>query len=362
MKRREFLKAASVGVVGSAAVAAPAIAQSAPTVRWRMASSFPKTLDLLYGAGEVLSKAVAELTDGKFQIQVFAAGEIVPGLQALDATQNNVVEICHTAAYYYVGKNPAWALGTHIPFGLNTRQQNAWAYHGEGKDLLAEFFRKAGVVGLPAGNTGCQMGGWFRKELKSVEDLKGLKFRMSGLGGQIIAKLGGVPQQIGPADIYPALERGTIDAAEFSGPHDDERLGLFRVAPFYYYPGWWDGTSMEHFFINNDQWEKLPKAYQAALTTAAGLVNVDTVARYDVLNPPALRRLVEKGTQLRPFPQEMVAAAYKAAMELYSDLSKTNPDFKKLYDSMRKFQLESNPWYQASEYSYDSVMLRNVKG
>ena len=361
MRKRDFLKTAAAGAIGSAAIAAPAIAQSAPTIRWRLVSSFPKNIDVLYGSAEVMAKNLAEATDGKFQIQVFAAGEVVPALQALDAVSNGTVEICHTAAYYYVGKDPTFAIGTHIPFGLNTRQQNAWAYHGEGKVLLDEFFRKHNVVGLPGGNTGCQMGGWFRKEIKSVDDLKGLKFRISGLGGSILAKLGAVPQQVGGGDIYPALERGTIDAAEFNGPYDDEKLGLYRVAPYYYYPGFWDGTSLEHFFINVEQWEKLPKHYQAALTASAALANVDTVARYDALNPPALRRVVASGAKLRPFPAEVIDAAHKAAMELYDELSAKNADFKKLYDSMRRFQTESATWNQVSEYSYDTVALRAIR-
>jgi TRAP-type mannitol/chloroaromatic compound transport system substrate-binding protein len=361
MKRRDFLKSVSAGAAGTVAMAAPAIAQSDPTIRWRLVSSFPKNIDVLYGCAEVMAKNLAEATGGKFQIQVFAAGEVVPALQALDAVSNNTVEICHTAAYYYVGKDPTFAFGTHIPFGLNTRQQNAWTYHGEGKTLLAEFFRKHNVVGLPGGNTGCQMGGWFRKEITSVADLKGLKFRISGLGGSILAKLGAVPQQVGGGDIYPALERGTIDAAEFNGPYDDERLGLYRVAPFYYYPGFWDGTSMEHFFINVEQWEKLPKHYQAALTSACALANIDAVARYDNLNPPALRRVVANGAKLRPFPAEVVDAAHNAAMELYEELSNTNAEFKKLYDSLRRFQVESSTWNQVSEYSYDSIVLRALR-
>jgi TRAP-type mannitol/chloroaromatic compound transport system substrate-binding protein len=224
--------------------------------------------------------------------------------------------------------------------------------------LLADLFRKYNLVALPGGNTGCQMGGWFRKEINSVSDLKGLKFRISGFGGNILAKLGAVPQQVGGGDIYPGLERGTIDAAEFNGPYDDERLGLYKVAPFYYYPGWWDGTSMQHFLINAAQWEKLPKTYQAVLTSAAALANIDCVARYDVLNPPALRSVIAKGAKLRPFSAEIVQAAQTAALGLYEELSAANEDFKKLYESVRKFQNDSSPWYQASEYSYDSIVLR----
>src|SRR5512133_2714986 len=214
MKRRDFLKVSATGAA-AAAVASPAIAQSSPEVKWRLTSSFPKSLDTIYGAAEVFSKLVSEATDGKFQIQVFAAGEIVPGLQAADAVQNGTVEAGHTATYYYVGKDPTWALFCAVPFGLNTRQQNAWFYDGDGMKLMNEFGKKYSVYALVGGNTGAQMGGWFRKEIKTVDDLKGLKFRIGGLAGRTLQKLGVVPQQIAGGDIYPALEKGTIDAAEW---------------------------------------------------------------------------------------------------------------------------------------------------
>ncbi|CAO3363600.1 TRAP transporter substrate-binding protein [Azospirillum palustre] len=357
MKRRQFFKGAAVAA-GASTLAAPAIAQSEPTIRWRCVSSFPKNIDVLYGSAEVMAKNVAEATDGKFQIQVFAAGEVVPALQALDAASNDTVEMCHTASYYYVGKDPAFAFGCCLPFGLNTRQQNAWFYHGEGGKLLEEFYAGYNLKALAGGNTGAQMGGWFRNEIKSVEDLKGLKFRISGLGGQILAKLGVVAQQVGGGDIYPALERGTIDAAEFNGPYDDEKLGLYKIAPNYYYPGWWDGTSLQHFFINTKRWNDLPKHYQAAMTAAAALANIDSVARYDVLNPAALKRVVANGAKLRAFPQDVLQASHKAAMELYDELSDKNLAFKKFYESYRRFQNDSNLWLQASEYAYDSATLR----
>jgi TRAP-type mannitol/chloroaromatic compound transport system substrate-binding protein len=360
MKRRDFLKGATLAG-GATAIAAPAIAQSEPVIRWRCVSSFPKNIDVLYGCAEVMSKALAEATENKFQIQVFAAGEVVGGLQALDATINNTVELCHSASYYYVGKDPTFAFGTHVPFGLNTRQQNAWMYHGQGKELLEAFYREHNVVAIPGGNTTTQMGGWFRKEINSVQDLKGLKFRISGLGGQVLAKIGVVPQQVGGGDIYPALERGTIDAAEFNGPYDDEKLGLYKVAPYYYYPGFWDGTSMQHFFINAGAWEKLPKHYQAALRSAAALSNIDSIARYDVLNPKALRSVVGNGAQLRAFPNEVVDAAYDASKGLYEELSGKSASFKKMYESMLTFQRESAVWNQVSEYAYDTTVMRSLR-
>jgi len=249
LKRREFLTAAGIGLAGSA-VAAPAIAQSAPEVKWRLTASWPKSLDTLYGGCEYFAKRVAEITDNKFQIQVFAAGEIVPGLQVLDAVQNGSVEMGNTALYYYWGKNPAFTYGTALPFGLNARQMNSWIRFGEGQELLNELLATYNCIGFAAANTGAQMGGWFRKEIKSLADLTGLKFRIGGFGGSIIQRVGVVPQQLAAPDIYPALEKGTLDAAEWVGPYDDEKLGFAKVAKFYYYPGWWEGGSTLHNFIN----------------------------------------------------------------------------------------------------------------
>src|SRR5213082_2620079 len=291
MKRRQFLQTAGAGLAATA-IASPAIAQSMPETKWRLTSSFPKSLDTIYGASEVFAKAVAEATDNKFQIQVFAAGEIVPGLQAADAVTNGTVELCHTASYYYVGKDPTFALPCAVPFGLNSRMQNAWMYFGGGLDLTNEFYKKYNIYSLPAGNTGCQMGGWFRKEIKEPGDFNGLKMRIGGFAGRVLQKLGCVPQQLAGGDIYPALEKGTIDAAEWVGPYDDEKLGFYKVAPYYYYPGWWEGTGMGTAYINQKAWDTLPPAYQKAIETTADEVTLWMLGKYDNGNPAALRRLV----------------------------------------------------------------------
>jgi len=357
VKRRQFLQAATIGAA-STAVAAPAIAQSMPELKWRLQSGFPKSLDTIYGAAEVIARFVSESTDGKFQIQPFAAGEIVGTPQIADAVGNGTVELGHTCSYYYFGKDPTFALGTAAPFGLNARQMNAWLYQGGGNDLLNEFYAKHNMYGMPAGNTGVQMGGWFRKEIKTVEDLKGLKMRIAGIAGNVMAKLGVVPQQIPGGDIYPALERGTIDAAEWVGPYDDERLGFSKVAPYYYYPGFWEGGPAIHLFVNQGKWKELPKTYQTILTAAAAYANQDMLAKYDAKNPAALRRLLGAGTQLRPFSQEILEAAYKATNEVYDETSAKNADFKKAIDSIRAFRNEEYLWFQVAEYAYDTFMIR----
>ncbi len=358
MKRREFLKVSAAGAA-AAAVASPAIAQSSPEIKWRLTSSFPKSLDTIYGGGEYLAKQVAEMTDNKFQIQVFAAGEVVPGLQALDATSNGTVEMSHTVAYYYVGKDPTFAIYASVPFGLNARMQNSWWYQGGGDKLGNEFFKKYGVIAFPAGNTGTQMGGWFRKEIKTVADLQGLKMRIGGIAGQVLAKLGVVPQQLAGGDIYPSLEKGTIDAAEWVGPYDDEKLGFNKVAPFYYYPGFWEGGPTVHSFVNLEKYNALPKNYQAILANAAANTNSWMAARYDMQNPGALKRLVASGTQLRPFNNEILDACLKATNELWAEISAKNADFKKSIEAMQAYRSDQYLWWQVAEYTFDSFQIRS---
>lgn len=360
MDRRSFFKKAGVagaGVAGASTLAAPAIAQSMPKINWRLTSSFPKALDTIYGGAEVVAEHVKAATDGNFNIQVYAAGEIVGGLEAKNAAADGTVEMAHTTLYYYLGQDPTYGLATAIPFGLNARQQNAWLYQGGGTDLLNEFLATQGIIGFPAGNTGAQMGGWFRKEINTVADLKGLKMRIAGLGGTVMGKLGAVTQQLSGGDIYPALEKGTIDAAEFVGPYDDEKLGFNKVAPYYYYPGWWEGGPVVHTVVNLDKWNALPKTYQQAIIDASAYANTNMLARYDTQNPLALKRLVKAGAVLRPFSQEIMSAAFDAAQEIYKDLSAKNANFKKIFDSKMAFQNDSYLWFQTCEYTYDTFMM-----
>ena len=361
MKRRQFLKAAGIGAA-AAAVASPAIAQSMPELKWRMTTSWPKSLDTLFGGAEMMAKAVAEATDNKFQIQVFAGGEIVPGLQVVDAVQNGTVECGHTASYYYFGKDPTFGMGTSIAFGPNQRLNQGWFTLGGGKEVLNEFYKKYNCTALLAGNTGCQMGGWFRKEINTVADLKGLKFRIGGFPGRVIQKLGAVPQQIAAGDIYPALEKGTIDAAEWVGPYDDEKLGFYKVAPNYYYPGWWEGGSMLFTFVNLDKWNALPKNYQAILEQAGHFANTWMIAKYDDVNPAALRRLLANGVKLHGFSPPIMEACFKAAKELHNEIAATNASFKKVYDSMTTYTNNGYSWFQVAELSYDSFMVRHSRG
>jgi TRAP-type mannitol/chloroaromatic compound transport system substrate-binding protein len=361
MDRRSFIKKAGVAGAGAAAaattLAAPAIAQENPKITWRITSSFPKALDTIYGGADDIAERVKAATNGNFTIQTFAAGEIVPGLQVADAVAAGTVEMGHTALYYYWGKNTAYALGTAIPFGLNYRQTDAWFYQGNGNKLINDFLATQGLYGMPAGNTGVQMGGWFRKEVNTVDDLKGLKFRIGGMGGKVMEKLGVVPQVIAGGDIYPALEKGTIDAAEFVGPYDDQKLGFNKVAKYYYYPGFWEAGPVLHAIVNKEEWDKLPKNYQAVLQDACAFANTNMMAKYDTKNITAFKELYAAGVQYRPFSQEIMEAAYAAAVGIYKELSDANPTFKKIYDDQLAFKKESYLWQQYAENTYDTFMM-----
>jgi TRAP-type mannitol/chloroaromatic compound transport system substrate-binding protein len=352
-RRRKFLIQAAGGLTG-AAVAAPAIAQAQPSLQWRLASSFPKSLDTVFYPAELITRRVAEITDNRFQIRVFAAGEVVPALQVLDAVQSGTVEMGHTAPYYYVGKDPAFAFGTNVPFGLNARQQNAWWYEGGGRDAMARLYQDYGVVEFNAGNTGAQMGGWYRKEIRTVADLKGLKMRIAGIAGQVLTKLGVVPQQIAGGEIYQALERGTIDAAEWVGPYDDEKLGFHKVARYYYYPAWWEGGPQLSLMVNAKKFAELPKSYQAAVAAAAAESNVHMLARYDVRNTDALRKLVAGGAQLRAFPRAVMEACEKAAFELYGELAQKSKHWARIYPQWKKFRDDQYLWFRVAEFGFDN--------
>jgi TRAP-type mannitol/chloroaromatic compound transport system substrate-binding protein len=356
MERRSFLKKAAVGA-SAGAIAAPALAQSQPTINWRLASSFPKALDTIFGAAEVFSKRVSELTGGKFNIRVFAGGEIVPALQVIDAVQAGTVEVGHTASYYYFGKDPTFAFDCAVPFGLTSRQQTAWLNQGGGMALMRDFFKDYGVMNFLGGNTGTQMGGWFRKEINTVKDINGLKIRIGGYGGRVMAKLGAVPQQIAGGDVYPSLEKGTIDAAEWVGPYDDEKLGFYKVAPYYYSPGWWEPGAQLSFFVGIKQWEKLPKEYQAAIEAASYEAHVVMQAAYDAKNPAALARLLRNGVKLRGFSKEIMDACSKAADEVNDEEAAKNPKFRKIYEPWKRFRQDQNQWDSVAEAPMQNFMI-----
>ncbi|WP_071057953.1 TRAP transporter substrate-binding protein [Pelistega sp. MC2] len=363
MQRRSFLKKASLGIAatGGASLAAPVFAQDAPTLNWRLASSFPTSADAIYNGGANFAKFLSEATGGKFNVRVHHAGEIVPALQVLDAVQNGTVECGHSASYYYYGKDPVICFDSAVPFGMNTRQMMAWMHEGDGMALTREIYDKYNIVNFPCGYTGTQMGGWFRKEINTADDLKGLKFRCSAFAGAVLSRLGVVPQQVAGGDIYPSLEKGTIDAAEWIGPYDDEKLGFHKVAPNYYFPGWWEGALQVSLYINKDSYNALPKTYQHAINQASNMAATQMLATYDHRNPQALRRLISEGAQLKRFSKEILDVCYAESQKLYAELSAKDALFKKVYDNYTAFREEVTPWFGVGEFNFDSYMINQVR-
>lgn len=355
MERRSFVRQAGLAGI-LAAGAAPAVVHAQANVRWRLTSAFPKALDTIYGAADTFAKSISDMSGGKFQISVHPSGELVGGFGQVDAVQNGTVEMTHTAPYYYFGKDPTFALGCAIPFGLNSRQMTAWMVEGNGLKLMREFYANYNIINFVGGNTGAQMGGWWRKEIKSLADIKGLKFRTGGFSGVIFGKLGGVAQSIPGGEIYQALEKGTIDAAEWVGPYDDEKLGFNKVAPFYGYPGFWEGGPQLDFFINTKAYNSLSAEYKAMIEAASMEAATVMQARYDARNPAALKRLVAGGTKLFRFPKDMLDAAFKESMATYADLSAKNPAWKKIYEDYSAFRRDQNLWFRFAEAGFDDFM------
>ena len=334
-------------------LATPAIAQSdAPLIEWRLASSFPRTLDTLFGGADVMARRLAELTSNRFIIKVHAAGELMAPFAVIDAVEKATIEISHTASYYFVGKNTAFGFECTLPFGLNQRQQNAWMMHGDGGRLVADFLRNYNIVSFIGGNTGTQMGGWFKQPLRSPLDLKGLKYRIPGIGGRIMATLGVEPFALGGGEILPAMMSGKVDAAEWVGPYDDEKLKLYEAAKYYYFPGWWESNTMLSFYVNAGAWDKLPQLYQHAFRSAASEANADMMAKYDAVNPAALERLLDRGVKLVPFPPEIMRLGQKASFEFYENEASTNPEFGKLYRNWKPFRDRQFAWHRVAEHTY----------
>src|SRR5580700_2827761 len=361
MQRRKFIRTAGVGAASAAAVsavAAPAIAQSMPEVKWRLTSSFPKSLDTLYGGSELLAKMIGEMSDNKFQIHVFAAGEIVPGLQVADAVQNGTVEMGQTAAYYYFGKHVNFVFETGLPFSMNQREYYAWLYHGGGNELIQEFYKEYNFRSFIFGGTGGQMGGWFRKEVKAVEDMKGLKFRCGGFAGLILQRLGIVPQQIAGGDIYPALEKGTIDACEWVGPYDDEKLGFNKIAKYYYTPGVMELEAVNQLMINKAAWATLSPRYQAILRYACNYAMTEMLASYDAKNATAIARLVAAGAVLSVLPDEVVKALRTALETVLDEEAAQSEQFKKILVNWRQFRADQHRWFSIADTRADLAVFR----
>ena len=369
MKRRHLLGATSIGVIGALALnnlrtkAESSITElsdlnALPAIRWRMATSWPKSLDILFGGAERICSQVTAMTNGKFTITPYAAGEIAKGFGVLDAVAQGDVECGHSASYYYFDKNPALAFGTNIPFGLTAEQQNAWLYYGGGQELINRLYADFGIISFAAGNTGVQMGGWFRRKINRVEDLQGLKMRIPGLGSEVMSRLG-VEVQILPVDqIVAALIDGKIDAVEWNNPYDDEIIGLHEAAPYYYYPGWWEPGATYELQVNLAQWNQLPREYQEVLQVAATNANITMLAEYNAKNGKVLQRLNHSGTNFIPFSQEILDAAYQKTIAILEDYSSRDRTFREVYGKWRKFRSQIYRWNQINELSFTNFTFQ----
>jgi TRAP-type mannitol/chloroaromatic compound transport system substrate-binding protein len=344
------------GLAGILAVGRSPAVHAQTAVRWRLASSFPKSLDTLYGAAEVFAQKVRQLSGGRFDIRVHPAGELVPAVGVVDAVQAGTLDAAHTAPSYFFGKDETFAIGGAIPFGLNSRQMSAWTYGGNGLALMREFYAHYRLVHFPCGNTGAQMGGWMRKPISRLADLKGLKFRIGGFAGRVIERLGAVPQNTPGSEIYQALEKGTLDAAEWIGPYDDQKLGFHKVAHHYYYPGWWEGGLQLDLYIHHKAFEALGAEHKAIVEAASAYAHVVTQAKYDVKNPSALKQLVAAGARLRPFPPDVMTEAFKQSMALYDEIAARNAHWKKVYTDYARFRADQNRWFRFTEATFDRFM------
>ena len=355
MHRRSLIKQAGIAGVLAAGIAPAVHAQAA--VRWRLATSFPKSLDTLHGCSVKFAETIQEMSGGKFEVSVHAAGELIPAFGIVDALADDSIEMGTTAAYYYTGKDPIFAFGCAVPFGMTAGQSLAWKMHGNGRKLLNELYGRFNFHGLNALNTGTQMGGWYRKEIKSPEDFKGLKMRLGGgVFGESMARLGVVAQNMPGGEVYQALEKGTLDAAEFVGPYDDEKLGYAKVTKYYYWNAWWEGGADLEFFINNKAYAKLSPEYKAMVQAAAAAAYTDGTSKYMALNPPALKRIVASGIQFKPFPKPVVDAAFVAAQEVFAEHSAKSPEFKKIFEDFRAFQRDQILWNRVSELPFTTYM------
>jgi TRAP-type mannitol/chloroaromatic compound transport system substrate-binding protein len=370
IERRDFLRRASAGAAGAAALGACGGGTTGsageggiegPNVSWRMQTSFTPNLDLLHGSGERIGERVARLTDGNFTIRVYGAGEIVPGLQVMDAVTQGTLQCGLTSGYYYIGKHPGLAFDTAIPFGLTTRQTLSWLHYGGGLEMINAIYADFGIVSIPASTTGGQMGGWFRDPIGSLAELAGQRMRIPGIGGEIMARLGVTVQTLAAPEIYPALERGAIDAVEWVGPYDDERMELHEIAKNYYYPGWWEPGVTIGLLVNLDEFNALPPAYQEVLRSVCHETFCDRMAAYDAVNPAALERLVrDHGVVVSAYSEDIMEAAWRESTDYLQEVSSQNADFRRLYESYTAFRDSQWAYARGNDLTYQEWVIPRV--
>lgn len=368
MKRRKLFGRFAAGAAGASLFSACSTSEQTftsaendggPNIEWRMATSWPENLDIVFGTAQQMCDRVRQLTQGGFTIIAFPAGGIAPPLEILETVQSSGAECGHTAGYYYTSKNKAFAFATSLPFGLNPHQHSAWLYGAGGLVLVRALYADFGVINFPAGSTGNQMGGWFRNQVNALSDMQGLKMRMPGLGGEVLTRIGAEVQNLPPNEILLGLERGDIDAAEWVGPYEDEKLGLNQYARYYYFPGWHEPGTTYELIVNQEAYDQLPENYQQALEVAAFEAQVTMLSQYDSVNREALQRLISSGTELTVYSEEILQGAQQAANELYAEFASEDTTFQKIYESWDTFRQGIYRWNSVNERSFADLTFSN---
>lgn len=354
MKRRDFIKGVGAGsLVAGTLLGGARIANAAAKYKWKMVTTWPKNFPGLGTGANNLAKLIGEMSGGRIEVKVYGAKELVGALEIFDAVSQGTAEMGHGAAYYWKGKSQAAQFFAAVPFGLTAQEMNSWLYHGGGMELWQEVYAPFGLVPTAAGNTGVQMGGWFNKEIKTADDLKGLKMRIPGLGGEVLKRAGGTPVLLPGGEIFTSLQSGAIDATEWVGPYNDLAFGLYKAAKFYYYPGWHEpGTTLE-CFINKKAYEALPQDLQVIVTNACRVANQDMLAEFTARNNAALDTLVnEHSVQLRQFPREVLLKLRDLSDQVVAEVAKNDPVSKKVYESFKKFRDQATNYHNISERAY----------
>ena len=353
MQRRHFIKGAGAGALAGTLGLATTSAQAKTRYRWKMVTTWPKNFPGLGTGANYLAKLITEMSDGRIKVKVYGAKELVPAFEVFDAVSRGTAHMGHGSAYYWKGKHPAMQFFSTVPFGMTAREMNAWIYHKDGLKLWHELYGRFGLVSFPAGNTGVQMGGWFNKEIKSLESLKGLKMRIPGLGGEVLKRLGGTPVNLPGGELYTALATGTIDATEWVNPDNDLAFGLYKAAKYYYYPGFHEPGTILEAMINKKAFFGLPKDLQVIVKTACQAANLDMLAEFDAKNPAALMRLQkEHHITPRPFPDDVLQQLRKVSNEVVAEIAQHDSFSKKVYASYKAFLDESIAFSDISAKAY----------
>lgn len=356
MKRRDFIKSAAVTGVATGSVAAPAIVSAKSAIRWKMVTTWPKNFPVLGTGANKLAKLITEMTDGRIKVKVYGSGELVPAFEVFDAVSRGTAELGHGSAYYWKGKIEEAQFFSTVPFGMNAQEMTAWLYHGGGMELWQETYEPFGVIPAAAGNTTVQMAGWFNKEINSVNDLKGLKMRIPGLGGEVLKRAGGTPVNLPGGELFTSLKTGAIDATEWVGPYNDLAFGFHKAAKYYYYPGWHEpGTTLEAL-INKKAFDALSKDLQSIVQNACKVVNQDMSTEYTAKNNSALDTLVnEHKVDVRKLPDDVLSKLKTLSDEVVSELAGKNDAARKIHDSYNKFRTQVSAWHEISEKIYFNV-------